>query len=207
MTCSYVPWDLQYYIPFWAVSEIHLSHWQRQPDEWGSAYHFHPPPPVEHCHEETPRCDWYGSCIIMKNDVTKLGVYWQKTMANVHIYVMCKHKSMLVEKILCFHVNYIKSGCLQHWQHYTLMIYMYTNNLVNVSMATTKVHEYSDAQKKRERERKKTKQHNTTPETTFSKENAALRWDSNPYATYFRCDAPPTELLRQLSWLSSKSPM
>ena len=57
-----------------------------------------------------------------------------------------------------------------------------------------------------ERERK-TKQHKTTqqrPETTFSKEKAAFMWDSNPRLTYSRHDAPPTELLRQLSWLSLK---
>ena len=40
--------------------------------------------------------------------------------------------------------------------------------------------------------------------TTFSKEKAALRWDSNPRLTHSRCEALPTELLRQLSWLSSK---
>ena len=50
------------------------------------------------------------------------------------------------------------------------------------------MHEYSDAQKVRKRERK-TKQHkatqqNTRPETTFSKEKAALRWDSNPHLMY-----------------------
>ena len=51
--------------------------------------------------------------------------------------------------------------------------------------------------RKREKVRKKDKatQHNTRPETTFSKEKAALRWDSNPRLTFSRRDALPTELL------------
>ena len=54
---------------------------------------------------------------------------------------------------------------------------------------------------------RKTKQHNTTqtPRQLFSKEKELhLRWDSNPHLMHSRCDALPTELPRQLSWLSSK---
>ena len=61
--------------------------------------------------------------------------------------------------------------------------------------------------RKKERKKDKATQHNTRPETTFSKEKAALRWDSNPHFMPSRRDALPTELLRQLSWLSSKSPI
>ena len=44
---------------------------------------------------------------------------------------------------------------------------------------------------KRERKTKQHKatQHSTRPETTFSKEKAALRWDSNPHLMHFRRDA------------------
>ena len=42
---------------------------------------------------------------------------------------------------------------------------------------------------------------------TFSEEKAAFRWDSNPRLTLSRRDALPTEQPRQLSWLSSKSPI
>ena len=51
---------------------------------------------------------------------------------------------------------------------------------------------------------RKTKQHNTTqtPRQLFEKE-LHLRWDSNPHLTYSGCNTLPTELLRQLSWLSS----
>ena len=37
--------------------------------------------------------------------------------------------------------------------------------------------------------------------------NSILRWGSNPNLVYSRCGAPPAELLRQLSWPSSKSPV
>ena len=70
---------------------------------------------------------------------------------------------------------------------------------------------YMNTQMLRKRERKtrqhKATQYNTRPETTFSKEKAAFRWDSNPRLVYSRRDALPTELLRQLSWLSSKLPI
>ena len=72
------------------------------------------------------------------------------------------------------------------------------------------VHEYSNAQKERKWEREKETQHNTTQHKTwdnFFQRKAALRWDSNPRLTHSRRDALPTELLRQLSWLSSKSPI
>ena len=49
-----------------------------------------------------------------------------------------------------------------------------------------KLDEYSNTQKERK------------------KDKAALRWDSNTHLTHSRFDALPTELLRQLSWLSSK---
>ena len=65
------------------------------------------------------------------------------------------------------------------------------------------MHEYSDTQKERKRERKTSNTKNTRPETAFSKEKAALRWDSNPRLMFSRHDALPTELLRQLSWLRS----
>ena len=65
----------------------------------------------------------------------------------------------------------------------------------------------SEREKERKTKQSNTTQHNTRPETTFSKEKAALRWDSNPCPTLSRCDALPTDLLRQLSWLSSKSPI
>ena len=63
------------------------------------------------------------------------------------------------------------------------------------------MHECSNAQKERKRERK-AKQHNTRPETTFSKEKAALRWDSNPHLTHSRHDALPTELYSEAAQLA-----
>ena len=42
--------------------------------------------------------------------------------------------------------------------------------------------------RKKERDKAAT-QHNTIPETTFSKEKAALRWDSNTRFMLSRCDA------------------
>ena len=48
------------------------------------------------------------------------------------------------------------------------------------------------------------KKHNTTPDTTFSKEKAALKWESN---TRLKHNATLTELLRQLSWQSPESPI
>ena len=59
----------------------------------------------------------------------------------------------------------------------------------------------------RKRVREKATQHNTRPVTTFPKNTAALRWNSNLHLMHSRRDALPTELLRQLSWLGSKSPI
>ena len=56
-----------------------------------------------------------------------------------------------------------------------------------------------------ERRKDKATQHNTNP--FFPKEkDLHLRWDSNPRLTHSRRDAPPAELPRQLSWLSSNHP-
>ena len=69
----------------------------------------------------------------------------------------------------------------------------------------TCIHVYTHVHTQIER---KTKQHNTTQDLSqlFLKENAALRWDSNPHLTYAILSDLPTELLRQLSWLSSNHP-
>ena len=46
----------------------------------------------------------------------------------------------------------------------------------------SEISKYSDTHKEKERQ-SNTKQHNTRPETTFSNEKAAFKWDSNPRLT------------------------
>ena len=91
---------------------------------------------------------------------------------------------------------YVVYTCICMYSWYTM--YMYTR---------THAHDYSDTQK--ERKKDKATQYNTTQDLRqlFSKEKTALRWDSNPRLTHSRHDALPTDLLRQLSWLRSKSPI
>ena len=80
---------------------------------------------------------------------------------------------------------------------------MYMYSVHEYSLKTLRsVHEYSI---KTLRKKDKATQHNTNPETTFFQE-LHLRWDSNTRLMHSRCDPLPTELLRQLSWLSSNHP-
>ena len=53
------------------------------------------------------------------------------------------------------------------------------------------------------RRKDKATQHNTRPETTFPKKNLHTQVGLKPMPYDSRCDSLPTELLRQLSWLSS----
>ena len=69
-----------------------------------------------------------------------------------------------------------------------------------ISAVFTWILKYSE--RKKEGKKDKATQSNTRPKTTFPKEKAVLRWDLNPRLTLSRRDALPTELLRQLSWLS-----
>ena len=50
---------------------------------------------------------------------------------------------------------------------------------------------------------RKDRQSNITQHKTRDNFSQTLKWDLNSFFTHSRCDALPTELLRQLTWLSS----
>ena len=95
---------------------------------------------------------------------------------NRNVFMFSLHLPDVGAKVKCLLVVSIAYTRIHHLQHK----YNTVHNAQHYGVSCTKVHEYTDTQKEKERQ-----QHNTRPETTFSKEKAALRWDSNPRLTHF----------------------